>query len=366
MSRALKADQSYTKLQQQVQDALTEARGTGPGGCYIVELFDDHVVYEEYSEGQPSTTWSRPYTVADDEVTLGDRTEVEREITYRAVKRVNADTIEGLALPYGGLFGGFDVDGDRFTPKTDFALEWFGRSGRPLLYDHGLDNSMKTSVIGRQIDYEERAEGIWAQAQIDKNARFRKAVDRLIEEEAVGFSSGAMPHLAKKSADGSITSWPWVELSLTPIPAAGDLAVPHYVKASDLLGRLEAVGTTMPSAALKAIASWADDRDAGSDTSSLDDQAGRVSAAIVEFRDHARASAEMRAKSGRVLSAANRERLAKALASKDAVLEAYADLEALLDETDPEAATKAADAIWAEFLRTQATDARLLGAEVTV
>jgi hypothetical protein len=53
----------------------------------------------------------------------------------------------------------------------------------------------------------------------------------------------------------------------------------------------------------------------------------------------------MRAKAGRVLSAANRDRIAKALASKEAVLGAYADLEALLTETDPQAADAAKAAL---------------------
>jgi hypothetical protein len=120
--------------------------------------------------------------------------------------------------------------------------------------------------------------------------------------------------------------------------------------------------TAFLKSALGAVLS--DDRNASPDPDSLDDKAGRVSAAVDEFRDHARAAAEMRTKAGRVLSASNRERIAKALASKEAVLTAYGDLEALLAETDPEAAAKSADLLWSQFLAFQAMEARLRGVEV--
>lgn len=276
-----------------------------------------------------------------------------------AIKSVGPDTVEGLAIPYGP-----DVDGEQFTADTDLCLDWFGKSGRPALYDHGLDKPGPV-LMGRQVDYEQREDGIWAQTQLDRNKRYRKAVDRLIEEGALAYSSGAMPHLVKIGKSGVIERWPWVELSLTPIPAHPGTFVHYNVKSAAFLEHLEDADTQLSIAAVKAIAAGL-----GSDETpvpeSLDEKAGRVSAAVDEFRDHARSAAEMRAKAGRILSAANRERIAKAVASKEAVLAAYGDLEALLAETDPEAADKAADAFMREFLAFQATEARLLGVEVAM
>jgi N-acyl-D-aspartate/D-glutamate deacylase len=278
-----------------------------------------------------------------------------------ALKRVSPDVVEGLAIPYG-----VDTDGEQFTPDTDLCLDWFpgGKSGRPVLYDHGLE-APGPSVIGRQTEYEERPDGRWAQAQLIKNHQYRKAVDRLVEEGALGFSSGAMAHLATfNKRTRAITRWPWVELSLTPIPAHPGAMV-HAVKSADAFRHMEEAEVDMTAflkSALGAVLS--DDRNASPDPDSLDDKAGRVSAAVDEFRDHARAAAEMRTKAGRVLSASNRERIAKALASKEAVLTAYGDLEALLAETDPEAAAKSADLLWSQFLAFQAMEARLRGVEV--
>lgn len=267
-------------------------------------------------------------------------------MTEYAIKSVGPDTVEGLAIPYG-----IDTDGEQFTPETDLCLGWFGKSGRPLLYNHGLPVSSKATdpgveVLGRQIEYEERPDGVWAQAQLDISNRYRKAVDRLIEEGRLGFSSGSVPHLARTKSSGIITRWPWVELSLTPIPAHPGGMVHYAVKSADFFQHMEEAGTD-PTSFLKAAlgAVLEDDRNGSPDPDSLDDKAGRVSAALDEFRDHARAAAEMRVKAGRVLSSANRDRIAKALASKEAVLGAYADLEALLAETDPATADAAKSAL---------------------
>jgi hypothetical protein len=97
-----------------------------------------------------------------------------------AVKFVAPDTIEGLAIPFGDE-NHRDLDGEWFTPNTDFRIDLFGKGGRPLLYDHGLDPAMKLDMLGRQVEYEMRPEGIWAQSQLDRAAKYRRAVDELIE-----------------------------------------------------------------------------------------------------------------------------------------------------------------------------------------
>lgn len=273
-----------------------------------------------------------------------------------AVKRVGDDEIEGLAIPYG-----VDLDGEQFTPKTDIHLDWFGKSGRPLLYDHGLDKPGAVK-IGTQVDYEEREDGIWAKSQLERNRRYRKEVDGLIADGALGYSSGTMAHLAKKSGN-RITQWPWVELSLTPIPAhPGTLNVHHYTKSASFLEFLDDDESTLTLAAVKAIAAGLSPETPG--TENLDDKAGRVSAAVDELRDHARAAAEMRAKSGRVLSSANRERIRKALEAKPALLAAFDDLASLLSETDPEAAEKSSSEMRRQLLAFAAIEARALGVEV--
>lgn len=266
--------------------------------------------------------------------------EAKKAMSDHALKFVGPDTVEGLAIPFGSP-DELDLDGEFFTKSTDLCLEWFGGSGRPLLYDHGLDAMLKSDVVGRQTDYEMRDEGVWVQSQLDRAGKYRKVVDRLIEEGALGYSSGAMPHLAEKKSSGEITRWPWVELSMTPIPAHPATVV-HYVKSSDAIRHMEDAHMTVPAplkAALKALDDWADERGTLPAGEPFADNADRVLADVKAISDRFGAIAAMRAKSGRTVSRANWERV-RALA--DQAKAVATELDSFLSEYDPDAETKAA------------------------
>jgi hypothetical protein len=256
---------------------------------------------------------------------LGDHTTDELPVE-RAVKFVGPDTIEGLAMPFG-----MDTDGEAFTKSTDLCIDWFGPSGRPLLYNHGLDRVHKAQKVGQQTEYEVRDEGIWAQSQLNANARYRKAIDKLVEEGALGYSSGAYPHLATKNRAGELTRWPWVELSLTPFPAhPGALGV-HYVKSSaDFLDLLDTEVPDPLKAALAALDEWATttDDDALPDGAKFADLVDRLS---VDGPAWVKARRDWYAKSGRVLSAATRERIAT---HPNALRQLADDLDELLSSAD--------------------------------
>lgn len=127
------------------------------------------------------------------------------------------DIIEGLGAPFGGPFNGRDLSGEFFSPKTDFVLDWF--PDRPLLYHHGLDSEVALEVVGRVKGLEVKAEGLWVQAQLDKQAKYFAEIKQMITKDRLFFSSGAMAHLVKKDRkSGEIGVWPLVEMSLTPTP----------------------------------------------------------------------------------------------------------------------------------------------------
>jgi hypothetical protein len=287
-----------------------------------------------------------------------------------AIKFSAPDTVEGLAIPFGSAKSR-DLDGEFFTADTDLCIEWFGQGGRPSLYDHGIDGKMRTTVIGRQVDHEVREEGVWASVQLDRAAQYRKTVDELIEQGALGFSSGAMPHLATKSRNGQITRWPWVELSLTPIPAHPGTVV-HYVKSADALAHLREAGTVIPEglteSALKALDEWADARALGEPPDGLT-YAEHFDRVLVDARALAERGHDismLRAKAGRVLSSANRQRLAtlrdRIRDSSAQAADVLRDLDELLASTDPEA--EKSSALMAVILEAEATRARLFGATI--
>ncbi len=266
------------------------------------------------------------------------------------------DRFEGLAIPFGGPIGGKDLDGETFTKDTDLCLAWFGDSGRPQLYGHGLNSATKAEVVGRQTGLDLRDDGYWIQGELDKSSRYRAAIGKLIDAGALSLSSGAMQHLVVTGKDGRIERWPWVETSFTPTPSNAFAAV-YAVKSADLIDHMAAADITIPdplAAALKALDEWAAIRDDGLPAgSSYADESDRLLDALKAFVERTQGLADLRAKSGRTLSAANRDRLsgqADAIVSAmDAMKATAADMRALLSATDPQAGKRLADAALAEW-----------------
>ena len=142
-------------------------------------------------------------------------------MTMQLVRR---DTLEGLAIPFGSP-SRKDLQGEFFTPSTDFHYEWFPTDGRPTLYHHGLDDEVAGETIGRQVSHEVRDDGVWVEVQLAKRSKWVELIRRLLDRDGLGFSSGALPSLVKTAKSGEILSWPWVELSTTPTPASTDARI---------------------------------------------------------------------------------------------------------------------------------------------
>ncbi|MBC6937681.1 MAG: phage major capsid protein [Chloroflexi bacterium] len=145
----------------------------------------------------------------------------------------------------GGRVGGYlvvwgspalrDLDGEYFTPETDLGLEWYER--RPVLYHHGLDGELGPAVIGVIETLKADQTGLWAEAQLNLRRRYVRAVQRLVEQGRLNWSSGSLPHLVEVAADGRIKRWPIVEGSLTPAPAE-----PRRTDARTIKSAYEAAG----------------------------------------------------------------------------------------------------------------------------
>lgn len=263
--------------------------------------------------------------------------------------------IEGLAIPYGGSVKGKDLHGEDFGPDTDLALDWFPDEGRPFLYHHGLDESVKTALVGRQFGREERDIGQWVQVQLDKRSKYMDAIRELVDADSLSFSSGAIPHLVQTRKDGHIERWPWVELSGTPTPAEPGANI-YAVKAVDAIEHLTAVKAA---AALKSIL----DSEGGLESEPFAVHAERVSALLDEFADRVSSREDARTKSGRSLSAANRAEIAEVIESIDRLNEKRVQLADLIARNDP-ATAKAAELVAAEYLRFLREQARVNGVAV--
>lgn len=146
----------------------------------------------------------------------------EAELIHRSAQAVKA-----IGNPDEGRVGGYlvawgnpsqrDLHGEYFTPDTDFSLDWYPR--RPALFHHGLDGTMKSTLIGAITSIKADDVGLWAEAQLDMHSKYVQAIMQMVKQGALGWSSGSLPHLVEVDNAGHIRKWPIVEGSLTPTPA---------------------------------------------------------------------------------------------------------------------------------------------------
>jgi HK97 family phage major capsid protein len=138
---------------------------------------------------------------------------VEREQTTVAhIKSLTDDT--ATVAGYGVIYGGADLEGESFSPQTDFMLDL--APTKLVLYDHSLGEVKH--VIGKTSLVEPDEFGLWIEAELDRHKSYVDMVLQLVERGALGWSSGSVGHLTRRNGK-SITQWPIVELSLTPTPA---------------------------------------------------------------------------------------------------------------------------------------------------
>ncbi len=155
------------------------------------------------------------------------------------LKTLNAE--EGRVGGYLVIWGGpdqRDLQGEYFTPETELGLDWYAQ--RPVLYQHGLDGSLKAAVIGVIDTLRPDDTGLWAEAQLDLRQRYVRVVQKLVDKGVLGWSSGSLPHLVEVAGDGQIKHWPIVEGSLTPTPAE-----PRRTDVRTIKSAYEALGLDM-------------------------------------------------------------------------------------------------------------------------
>lgn len=159
-----------------------------------------------------------------------------QEAAVRFVDR-GEGIIEGLVIPFfGPIEGDKDLYGTRFSPDTDFAMEWWPEGGRPGLYSHGFDEELELEVIGRELPGTRMTDkGVWMRAQLDKAHRYAEEILELVEQGALAFSSGTIDHLMKVNrATRDVERWPWVEWSLVPNPGNPEARI-YSVRSTDAI-----------------------------------------------------------------------------------------------------------------------------------
>ncbi len=149
----------------------------------------------------------------------------DNQSVFTAVLKSLTDD-RAVVAGWGIRFGGRDLVGDEFTAETDLALDLVPI--KPVLYDHALRDVK--GILGRVTRLEARDEGVWVEAELERNREYVESVLKLVEQGAVGWSSASLPHLVKREGH-RLKRWPIVEFSLTPTPAEPRTLGAEWIKA---------------------------------------------------------------------------------------------------------------------------------------
>lgn len=134
-----------------------------------------------------------------------------------AVKALDGGKVGGYLVRFGDPAAP-DLQGDYFTKATDFNLDVADRAR--LMFHHGYDPQVGKARVG-VTSLKADDIGIWAEGILDKANRYAKAIDGLIKQGKLRWSSGSAPHCVQGTpVKGArrIDVWPIVEASLTPTP----------------------------------------------------------------------------------------------------------------------------------------------------
>jgi hypothetical protein len=142
--------------------------------------------------------------------------------TAGSIKALGDGRIGGYLVVWGNP-DQRDLQGEYFTPETDFELDRY--IDRPILYHHELDPDIQGTEIGRIDKITPDAKGLWAEGYLHLQNAAQKVKDaaykvyQQVLKGLLGWSSGTVPHWADVTPDGQILRWPIIEGSLTPDPA---------------------------------------------------------------------------------------------------------------------------------------------------
>ena len=166
-----------------------------------------------------------------------------------AVKYVSRDLIRHPVFIWGDPKQ-TDVELEYFNKKSDLWDQQYVDVKRPLTWDHAQDPEYKDEnpIVGMTLEYEDDDTARWAISKLERNRRYRKAIDELIEKRSIGSSSDSVPQyvVRQKSIDGKsyiksgasdwvceedgtamkkvkpsatyLKRWPWVASALTDVP----------------------------------------------------------------------------------------------------------------------------------------------------
>lgn len=195
---------------------------TAPAYCDTMHVYDDYAIVR-----CGLVFYKVPYTLEDAGAVVAplaewQRVEQDWKPSY-SVKSLDvaSNRIGGYAVLWGNKTT-TDLEGEYFTPETDFYLDTTGPK-RPMIYDHArsggaIKSRPKVGFFDTAIPDDV---GMWVEGELDKRHKYLKGIQALIQSGALGMSSDSAPHLVQRKRTGKATellTWPLFGVSLTVSP----------------------------------------------------------------------------------------------------------------------------------------------------
>lgn len=146
--------------------------------------------------------------------------EVPDEIDERLyVKSVGENRIGAYAVIWGDE-SRTDLTGEFFTPETEELTSIFDAVGvLPYMYNHTLDDVIKSAVIGVVDTFRKDDVGLWYEVELRKATKYDEMIKKLLDNKKLKTSTQTFPVARRVSKSGLIERWPIVEISATTTPA---------------------------------------------------------------------------------------------------------------------------------------------------
>lgn len=233
------------KLVGAVGDAVGKLNRSGYGydsipyeqWCQVAGVYEDFVVIRE-----GLTHWKVGYTVGEKAIELAPRDQWEAvELDWSTKSAEPAADVEISEIKSAPVFHTMKAMGKGRLGhyavlwgddnKRDLYKEWFDQStdeldvifkamGKlPALYQHAMDDTVKTSVVGVVDTMKADDIGLWVETQLNLADQYSQAIEQIAETGKLGTSTGTLPGARKVAKTGYIERWPIAEISLTPTPA---------------------------------------------------------------------------------------------------------------------------------------------------
>jgi hypothetical protein len=129
---------SFEQIRELVRNAIQAKAGENKY-CYVVEMYADSVIYE-----QEDSLFRRTFAIVDDQVTLGDATEVKRQVDYiplQAASRILAAVGDPASDGYGYQWR---VQVIEYGPGADGRIHW---TREPLVSAIGLYDGARVFAL---------------------------------------------------------------------------------------------------------------------------------------------------------------------------------------------------------------------------